>query len=108
MRNLCDNRSLRLIAIAFLLIPAMPLVGYSRNSRQEKSAAQEHSEPNNARFITSDIERFWNAYDKAMAAPHEERVDILQREYIDPGTAGVKGIAGSGRLNAKALAQRIE
>ena len=69
---------------------------------------KERGDPANARFITSDIERFWRAYDKAMSAPVEERAAILQHDYIDPGTAGVKGFAASGRLNAKTLAQRIE
>jgi tetratricopeptide (TPR) repeat protein len=69
---------------------------------------KERSDPANARFITTDIARFWAAYDKAMSAPAQERAAILQREYIDPGTVGLKDFAASGRVNAKNLAQSIE
>jgi tetratricopeptide (TPR) repeat protein len=69
---------------------------------------KDHSDPNNTRFITADIERFWKAYDKAMAVPPSERVAIFQRDYIDVGSAGLKDWAGSGRLNATTLAKTIE
>ena len=68
---------------------------------------KERSDPANARFITTDITRFWSAYDKVIAAPVEEREAILQHEYIDGATVGLRDFAGSGRLNAKALAQKL-
>ena len=68
---------------------------------------KEHGDPENTRFITADIERFWKAYDRAMAAPAQERVAIFQSDYIDPGTVGLKDWAASGRLNAKKLVQTI-
>ncbi|HSE37376.1 MAG TPA: hypothetical protein VLG74_08755, partial [Blastocatellia bacterium] len=75
---------------------------------QREEWTRDHSDPNNTRFITEDIERFWTAYDKAMAAPADERAGIFQRDYIDPGTVGLKDWAASGRLNAKALVRTIE
>ena len=69
---------------------------------------KEHSEPSNARFLTADIDRFWKAYDKAIAAPLEERAAILNREYIEPGTQGLKDFAATGRLRAGTLAKQIE
>jgi len=69
---------------------------------------KERSDPANARFITTDIARFWAAYDKAMAATAEERVAIFQRDYIGPGTVGLKDFAASGRLNAKTLVRTID
>jgi Predicted Zn-dependent protease (DUF2268)/A/B hydrolase-like, N-terminal domain len=69
---------------------------------------QEHGDPANARFIGADVARFWAAYDKALAAPVEERAAILQREYIEPGTLGLKDFAASGRLRAEILAKKIE
>src|SRR4030095_2211632 len=68
---------------------------------------KEHSDPANARFVTTDITRFWSAYDKAMAASEDEREAILQRDYIEGATVGLKDFAGSGRVNAKALAQKL-
>jgi len=75
---------------------------------QRNKFLKEHADPNNARFITADIERFWKAYDKAMAVPSEVRASIFQSEYIDPGTMGLKDFAASGRLNAKALVRTME
>lgn len=75
---------------------------------QQAKYIKDHSDPNKARFITEDIGRFWQAYDKAMAAKPEERVAIFQSEYIAPGTIGLKDFSRSGRLNDKTLAKVIE
>lgn len=69
---------------------------------------KDHSDPDKARFITEDIGRFWQAYDKAMAAKPEERAAIFQGGYIAPGTTGLKDFSLGGRLNAKALAKAVE
>lgn len=69
---------------------------------------KDHSDPDKVRFITEDIERFWAAYDKAMAAKPEERSAIFQKDYIAPGTIGLKDFSRSGRLDAKTLAKVIE
>jgi tetratricopeptide (TPR) repeat protein len=75
---------------------------------QREKWIKDHSDPNNTRFVTEDIERFWKAYDRAMNASPDERVAIFQRDYIDPGTVGLKDWAASGRLNAKTLVKTIE
>ena len=77
------------------------------NQRQAKFI-KDHGAPQRARFITEDIARFWKAYDKALSAPPQERATTFQREYIDPGTIGLKDFARSGRLDAKTLAKRVE
>lgn len=69
---------------------------------------KEHSDPNKARFITTDIPRFWQAYDKVLAAAPAEREAILQREYIEPGTIGLQDFSRSGRLNAQVLLKKLE
>ncbi len=74
----------------------------------ERDYRQKRSNPNNARFVTDDIARFWKAYDKALAAAPAERAAIFQQDYIDPGSVGLKDFARSGRLNAKRLAMVIE
>jgi hypothetical protein len=78
------------------------------SDQQQVKFIKEHSDPNKARFITTDISRFWRAYDKAMRVAPKERAAILQREYIDRGTAGLKDFNRSGRLNAEGLAKAIE
>lgn len=75
---------------------------------QQAKYEKDHSDPNKTRFITSDIARFWQVYDKAMAAAKEDRVAIFQREYIDPGSIGLKDFSRSGRLDAKTLVKLIE
>ncbi len=75
---------------------------------QQAKYIKDHSDPNKARFITEDIERFWQAYDQAMAAKPEDRVAIFQRLYIQPGTIGLKDFSQSGRLDSKTLAKTIE
>lgn len=74
----------------------------------ERKYLQEHNDPNKARFVTEDIARFWKAYDKAMTADPTERAAIFQRDYIEPGSIGLKDFARSGRLDAKGLATAIE
>jgi len=75
---------------------------------QQAKYIKDHSDPNKTRFITEDIGRFWQAYDKAMTAKPEERAAIFQREYIAPGTIGLKDFSRSGRLNDKTLAKVVE
>jgi hypothetical protein len=75
---------------------------------QQAKYVKEHSDPDKARFLTEDVARFWKAYDRAMAAAPEQRESIFQREYIDPGTIGLKDFSRSGRLNAKTLVKVIE
>lgn len=75
---------------------------------QQARWVKDHSDPARARFITADIDRFWKAYDRAMAAPAEQRAAIFQSDYVDPGTAGLKDWVASGRLKAPALVKTIE
>lgn len=68
---------------------------------------KEHRDPNKARFITTDIPRFWQAYDKMLSAAPAEREAILQRDYIEPGTIGLQDFSRSGRLKAKPLLNKL-
>lgn len=75
---------------------------------QQAKHTKDHSDPDKVRFIAEDIGRFWQAYDKAITAKPEERAAIFQREYIAPGTIGLKDFSRSGRLNDKTLAKVVE
>ena len=75
---------------------------------QQAKYLKEHSDPNNARFVTSDIANFWKAYDKAMAATPGGQAAIFQREYIDPGTVGLRDWVSRGRLKANVLLKTID
>jgi len=75
---------------------------------QQARFLKDHGDPEKARFITADVARFWKAYDKAVAATPEARAAIFQREYIAPGTIGLKDFGRSGRLDARTLAKIVE
>lgn len=48
----------------------------------------QNTDPSKAEIITSDIDLFWKAYD---ACVPEYSAKVLQREYVDKGSEGVKG-----------------
>lgn len=48
----------------------------------------QNTDPSKAEIITSDIDLFWKAYDASLPA---YSADVLQREYVDKGSKGVKG-----------------
>jgi hypothetical protein len=52
--------------------------------------------PAGARFVTSDIDAFWAAYDAAFSAGNpEERVRAFQRGYVDAGTDELRWMFGN-------------
>src|SRR5438552_2119922 len=44
-------------------------------------------DPDAARLITTDIENFWRAYDKATP---KDLAEVLERDYLRPGSPGLK------------------
>lgn len=61
------------------------VAGIEANERRFRA---EHSDPEGARFIRSDVELFWRVYAKLPAAT--DPVGLLNREYLDAGTAGLQ------------------
>lgn len=61
--------------------------------------------PDGAMIITEDIERFWSAYD---ISSNENLTELLQTEYIDKGTPGLKGFLPNRIISSKALAATVE
>lgn len=57
-----------------------------------------------ARFITTDVDRFYALYDAAKGAPSG---DVLQRDYIDAGSDGVRQFVPDRIKSGQALADRI-
>jgi Predicted Zn-dependent protease (DUF2268) len=70
--------------------------------------AQQHlktnSDPDGARLVTSDIPRFWVAFDKATL---RNAGDVFQREYIDGGSAGLHDFLENRIRNGRYLAGAI-
>ncbi len=63
-----------------------------------------HADPDSARFITSDVALFWKAVD---AAPPERLAAVLQRDYLERGTVGVRDFLMGRILSAEDLALAV-
>jgi len=53
---------------------------------------------------TADVERFFRVYDAAQGKPSAE---VLQRDYLDPGSEGLKTFARLRRVTAERIAEAI-
>ncbi|MDQ4121575.1 MAG: hypothetical protein M3209_09030 [Acidobacteriota bacterium] len=70
---------------------------------------QPNPDPDKARFITSDIDNFWRAFDlAAKEADREKRIEIFQREYLDKGSIGLKDFLRLRIKSAKTLTETVE
>lgn len=70
----------------------------------EVPAAVPRADPDSARLVTSDIQLFWDAVDKA---PPDSLASYLQREYLDHGSVGVKDFIRGRILSAEDLAAMV-
>ena len=75
--------------------------------------AQETSDmnrdPEKVKFVTSDIDNFWRAYDlAAKEIEREKKVAIFQTEYLDKGSAGLKDFLRLRIGSANTLVKTIE
>ena len=56
-----------------------------------QSGSKLNRDPETVKFVTSDIENFWRAYDLAAKETEKtKRIAIFQNEYLDKGSAGLK------------------
>jgi hypothetical protein len=67
-------------------------------------AAVPHTDPDSGRLITSDIQLFWDAVDRA---PPDRLAWYLQREYLDRGSVGVRDFVPGRILSAEDLAAMV-
>ena len=61
-------------------------------------------DPDAAKLITTDVENFWRCYDKA--AP-ENLAEVLERDYLKPGSPGLKDFLRLRITDADALARTV-
>jgi hypothetical protein len=62
------------------------------------------ADPDSARLVTSDIALFWDVLDRAAA---DSLTPLLQREYLERGTRGLRDFIPGRILSAERLAQMI-
>ena len=68
-----------------------------------------NGDPERARFVTTDVDHFWRAYDLAAREPDRaRRVAIYQREYLDRGSPGLKDFVRLRIKSAEELVAAIE
>jgi hypothetical protein len=68
-----------------------------------------NADPEKARFVTSDIDNFWRAFDMAREQPDfEKRVAIYQAEYLDRGSVGLKDFIRLRIKDAKTLTTTVD
>ena len=67
-------------------------------------AAKPSADPDSARLVTSDIDLFWGAVDRA---PRDSLAEYLQREYLEKATVGVRDFIGGRIMSAEDLAQYV-
>jgi hypothetical protein len=66
-------------------------------------------DPEKVKFVTSDIDNFWRAFDlAAKEIDREKRIAIFQKEYLDQGSAGLQDFVRLRIKNAKSLVETIE
>ena len=74
------HRSLIAILLVLFAIPVL-----------SQTEAPLNRDPKTVKFVTSDIDNFWRAYDlAAKETDRAKRVAIFQTEYLDKGSAGLK------------------
>jgi hypothetical protein len=79
---------------------ALPLAGQDSVTNRD---------PARVRFVTSDIENFWRAYDLAAVEPDRaRRVEIFQREYLERGSAGLQDFVRLRIKSAEELVRALE
>lgn len=65
-----------------------------------------HSEPDGAKFVTSDVELFWSVYDQLPNA--KDPIELLTTKYLDSGTLGLQEFIPGRIMSAKNLYATIQ
>jgi hypothetical protein len=89
--------------------PALVLLLSAAAGAAQAPEPHVNRDPERVRFITSDIDNFWSAYDAASREPDRaKRIAIYQREYLDRGSAGLRDFLRMRIKSAEELAAAIE
>jgi hypothetical protein len=68
-----------------------------------------NEDPLKAKFVTSDIDNFWRAFDlAAKETDREKKIAIYQAEYLDKGSVGLKDFLRLRIKSAKDLTETVE
>lgn len=71
--------------------------------------AQTNADPDKVKFVTSDIDNFWRAFDlAAKESDREKKIQIFQTEYLDKGSVGLQDFVRLRIKSAKDLTAVVE
>lgn len=65
-------------------------------------------DPSHAEIVTSDVTRFWHAFDDASRVPMAERAAVYRREYLAPASQGLKDFIVYRHVTVASLTQHVE
>lgn len=80
------QRDLALVAVLLGIAAGAGSLIAGKTSAAESKSSKFFHDPDSAQIVTSDIENFWRAYDHMGA---DNAADVLQKEYLDPGSVGL-------------------
>ena len=98
-----ENFVRNIVKIAFCFCFCV-LTAFAHNGERKVNA-----DPDKAKFVTSDINNFWRAFDlAAKETDREKKIAVYQTEYLDKGSAGLKDFVRLRIKSAKDLVETIE
>lgn len=109
MTGVSRARPIRARFAAPALALTLVLAGGCDSGEPEQPLA---STPDAVRLVTDDLDRFWEAYDAAVAAPtRSAQIEAFQMHYLDPGSPGLRDfverrIGSAARLRDAVFARR--
>src|SRR5688572_29959047 len=91
-----------------LMIVLCLLLGAITVSAQ-KNEQKVNRDPDKVKFVTSDIDNFWRAFELAAKEPDKtKKIAIYQAEYLDKGSVGLTDFVRLRIKSAKDLVEIIE
>ncbi|MCA1557925.1 MAG: DUF2268 domain-containing protein [Acidobacteria bacterium] len=92
-----------------LITTALCCVACTLTTFAQTSEPPVNRDPNQAKFVTSDIANFWRAFDlAAKETDREKKIAIFQTEYLDKGSTGLQDFVRLRIKSAKGLVETIE
>jgi len=65
-------------------------------------------DPDKAEIVTTDVARFWQAFDDAAKVPADQRVSIYTKEYFDLGSQGFKDYVSLRSFTPEKFTEHVE
>lgn len=92
-----------------LIITALYFIICATAAFAQASEPRVNRDPNKVKFVTSDIDNFWRAYDlAAKETDRAKKIAVYKSEYLDKGSAGLKDFVFLRIKSAEDLLKAIE